>query len=449
MDKLRRFDRMLTKFAKDWVFLAGFSIWLLSTVATTTLPWLFLPGELGKIARYLALATVIGWYLIKAKAHPAALLLLFVVGTTLFFVTRSTRMVKYCIILAIPLCDFVKARFRVPLQSWVVLVASVLLMIVATNAESPRLVDLATLVLAARGILFKKIATTSLVVISLAVAAVFLACSLGIVGDYVAVMDGIRFRYFMGFSYALYPSRYLFIITCLTVYLAGKHLNGLEVICLLVANLLVYRLTDSRLTFCCAIVVIFLAVYTCIFRANPLNLACIRAVVVFFIPMIAVFTIALHWLYNPSVGWMAALNRWLGSRLSLGHNALLHMGVPLLGQHVELVGNGLSSVHSALPSNAYNFIDSLYVQLLVEYGPLLLALHVFLQICVVRRACNERQLLLVGILVVFAAQGVIDDAGWLLQYNTFLMLISGVLVQPTLSLAEKGAGAVGHKLRSI
>ncbi len=72
----------------------------------------------------------------------------------------------------------------------------------------------------------------------------------------------------MGFRYALYPARYLFLITCLIIYLEDQDIGIPEIVALVVANGLVYKLSDSRLTFLSALAILVVALLLKVVQLN-------------------------------------------------------------------------------------------------------------------------------------------------------------------------------------
>lgn len=409
------------------MFYLGLVLWLAAAIAETTLAWLFVPSSLGRLARYVALALVVGRYLIRSRAHPASLLVYLAFVGAGFALTRSTRFVKYSAIAFVPIADVVAARrTERAATSWLALTLSLLAMVVAVNAEIPTLVDLAVLIAASRGVPFKRIALVALVVTSIALLVVFLSCATGIMKDYLSDGGSDRARWFLGFSYALYPARYLFLLTCLVCCLSDAKLNVIELIALIVANWAVFALTDSRLAMGCALVVICFSVLRRFSHKNLLDFRWARRTAVALVVASVAAGILLPALFDGSIAWMASLNTALGGRLSLGHDALFSYGIAPFGQRIEYVGNGLTSLQQAESPNAYNYVDSLYVQLLLNYGPVFFAVYVLLQLGVLARAMKGRQEILVLVLIAFAVQGIIDDAAIYMQYNTFLLLAGGL-----------------------
>lgn len=433
MRKLKRIDELLQRLSNPIVFFVGFELLLINSIGQSAFFWLFLPGSVSKILRYVALGLVLVYALIQQRTHPGVLLVYGAVLLILYGVTHSTRIAKYSLVLLLPLGELFERDARHSWIVWLKIVLAGLVMVSSANVVSPKLMDLLVLIFSAESINFKKIAVLSLVTTTLFVAAIIVGSSLGVVPDY--LMSG-RVRHMMGFRYALYPARYLFLITCLIIYLEDQDIGIPEIVALVVANGLVYKLSDSRLTFLSALAILVVALLLKVVHIKLPHRALVRSLAICIVPLCVVVAIVLAASFNPDVEWMAKLNSILTGRLRLGRAALNQYGIPLFGQEIEFIGNGLSSLTSAKPTGSYNYVDSMYVQLLVNFGPVVLVLFVLMQMGMISRAFELHNRALIFVLLMFAVQGIVDDASLSLQYNTFLLFASGLLINPSRTKQE-------------
>ncbi len=109
--------------------------------------------------------------------------------------------------------------------------------------------------------------------------------------------------------------------------------------------------------------------------------------------------------------------------LRLGKDAIETYGISLLGQRVDLVGNGLTSTGEWVRIGQYNYIDCLYVQLLVRYGVLFSSIILALLTVVNYSAWHKCDFQLLMCQLVIALHCVVDDMSLWIYFNPFMILI--------------------------
>ena len=269
---------------------------------------------------------------------------------------------------------------------------------------------------------FKKASLTCFVAIALALIVVVGASSLGIIRDYIDI-SAMRTRHYLGFLYSLHPSMYIFTLTCLWIYIRGDDLQVVEFVILTALNYLVYKATVSRLSFALAMLIIFVALSVRLTKGRfilngPVGLLCVSSFII-----AAVFSVVVTKLYTPADPLFAKLNSssLLSGRLSLGQNALDTYGITAFGQSIEFIGNGLRA-DGSLTVGRYNYIDCLYILILVRYGWVYLLGFLVLMTSAALHAWQTHNPYLLVILAVTALHCVIDDLMFYLYFNPFLLL---------------------------
>lgn len=298
---------------------------------------------------------------------------------------------------------------------------SVLFLLIAFNAHDLRIVYSIAFIIAARNYNLETIMKVSLAAIACGVCFVFASMLIGIIPNYITP-DG-RGRMYLGFRYALFPSQFVFAMTCIVVYLKRNDLSLFLAAILFLSNLFIYLLTDSRLSFGLSTILIILALTLQSMRTNTINTGTLSYLfaLIYIVGALTSITLVIQYSANPEV--MSSINKLLGNRLSLGSSAISTYGIPAFGQHIEFIGNGLDETGNVTPG-AYNYVDLSYIKLLVEFGPLPTIAFVALMTiaCFYARKNNEPFLLLV--LVIIGLHCIIDDLSLNLFYNPFLFTIS-------------------------
>ena len=78
-------------------------------------------------------------------------------------------------------------------------------------------------------------------------------------------------------------------------------------------------------------------------------------------------------------------------------------------------------------SDTYDYVDNLYIQLLLRMGILFLIIFILIMTMMVYKAYKNKDVYLVIILVLLAFHGIIDDLILSIQFNSFFMVVSTVL----------------------
>lgn len=252
---------------------------------------------------------------------------------------------------------------------------------------------------------------------------IMISSYLGVIENYI-YYDTTRERQYLGFRYALYPSSILCNIIFLKVYLDKERISWKSIILLLISSYILYTLTDSRLTFVLGgLILIFSAVNKII---PSICEKILSRLLIFSYAFVGIISLYFTLNYNHLIDWQENLNEILGGRLSLGYSTLEFYGYGLFGREVELVGNGLD-VNGIVNSSSYNYVDNLYVQLLLKTGVLFLVFFIICMTYVTYLTYKQKNLYLYVILVVLALHGLIDDLILQIQYNSFWLLITPVI----------------------
>ena len=291
----------------------------------------------------------------------------------------------------------------------------------------------------ARNMQFEKIARNTLIISTTVLIFVILSAKLGIIQEYHAIQlqnGRVRERNYLGFLYALYPSTIVFNITCLIVYLKKDKLKPLYVILLILVNYWFFKQTDSRLTCLLAVFVLVAAIVLKKLESKVkkksvvLSLACFSYVFCF------VISLYLTIIYTPSKEWMNLLNSFLGNRLSFGNASLLKNGIPILGQNISWSGSGLNALGER-SATIYDFVDSLYIQILQHYGVIFTVVFLVLMTIMMLKIKNNGNIYLFLIMVTVALHFLVDNLQLYLHFNTFWLVAGGYVMNDYQKLRKK------------
>lgn len=284
----------------------------------------------------------------------------------------------------------------------------------------------------------RNVNTTTIVKISYRISLVLLifiivSSYLGWITNYITY-DGGREREYVGFRYSLFGPAILCNIIFLKVYLEKDNIKWRTLMFLIIGNYALYEFTDSRLTFGLGMLLLILTILIKLFskfKRVLMNKILIGSYVVSGL-LSLYFTIG----YNHLSEWHSNINEFLGGRLSLGYSTLKYYGYGLLGKKITLVGNGLD-VDGYITTETYDYVDNLYIQLLLKLGLLFLVIFILGMTIVMWRVYRLNDIYLYIIFALLALHGIIDDLMILPQYNSFWFVIAALFYKTRLDLQNE------------
>ena len=213
-----------------------------------------------------------------------------------------------------------------------------------------------------------------------------------------------------GFTYPTILPAHMFGILAALYYLYRKKLNVFVYIATTLISIYMFLRTRARTGIACLILLNIGFFWMDIrermkgksegrfWREKASHLECLS------VPICAVFTFLLTWMYDSGNTFMAKLDDIMSNRLNLGKMALDSYGIPLWGDPVTFVGFGGSL--KSLYAEGYNFIDAFYLYGLVKFGLvfMLLFIGVLVYLCYKHRENRA----LVWVIVVMAIKMTVE-----------------------------------------
>lgn len=340
-----------------------------------------------------------------------------------YYASLYKYIVVLCIILLL-LQEIVNQTlsYRAMVGALVLYVTALFLAIQGTNELQLSFACVFVFAFGARNIDFRKICRITVILTLALLLFVVLSSYLGIIENYKTI-QGDRTRYFLGFKYALNAPAFLLNAILLYVYDKRDKCKFFEILFLFVLSVVLFALTDSRLSFILSIVGLLIAVICKIkksdfSRANKLSFILIPSFLICFAVSLW-FTVS----YSPNVAWMRELNALLDNRLYFQNKSYMLYGVSLFGtRNIEWVGAGLD-MYGRQNTESYFYVDNLYIQLLQRYGIIFMIIFLVLTTALMIQCYKKKEHLLVILLSIIALHGLVENGMIYLQMNTFWILI--------------------------
>lgn len=219
------------------------------------------------------------------------------------------------------------------------------------------------------------------------------------------IVDEERMRYSLGFAWASYAPNLFLFVSMQYMLIRRNQITVIELIVMELVNVFIFTQTDTKMSF---LVLTLLVLITLLNRIQPVRNYLLQAKK-WLLNFKNGYLVALPWvcallaiflpLYRQDSIFWKILNSGFSGRFEYGKNAIMKYGFSFLGQDIDM--QGFSVLGTA--QEAYNYVDSSYLQIAIRYGIVLLAL-----VCVLygaallkTRAKNDGRMFLFLLVILF------------------------------------------------
>lgn len=227
----------------------------------------------------------------------------------------------------------------------------------------------------------------------------------------------------LGFAWTTYAPIMYFFIVLEYIYLRKGKMKLIEYLILEGINIWFYIMTDTTMTFALSTLAIVLFAISSNSEATVRFTLRLKGIIISSPFIIAVFSIFIHAAYKEKSTFWVNLNEFLHNRLKLGFNGIREYGITLWGQSIKWIGNGLYD----RPDAKYNYVDCAYLQLLLQYGLVILVVVLALYSLILYKAYKAKEYGLIWIIVFSLLLCITEPRLMVLVFNPFPMLAFGRL----------------------
>jgi hypothetical protein len=348
-----------------------------------------------------------------------------------------TKGLRYCAYL---ICCF-KIIFynrNVKQKSLAVLLFIILCFILSCIASTNKTMILYLLILlGAIGVESKRLIKLTIWIQGVFLSVVVILSKIGILQDYVFGKGTNRIRHGLGFSWTTTGPILYFYFLLGFIYMKKEKFTLKEAVLLEIINVFFYQETDSKMAFLLSSLFLFIFVFESKFKREKQSLKSLEHDKLFLmlIPilllLIAIFSAKL---YDPSKNILNSLNSLLSNRLELGHRAIEKYGFSIFGQKIEWVG---FNIQRPTLDNEYNYVDSSYLQLTLEYGFLFIFIVIGIYVYGIYRAIESEDRYLLYIYIIILLFALTEPRLMNFAFNPFPLLIFTYASEDKTYLNEK------------
>lgn len=296
---------------------------------------------------------------------------------------------------------------------------------IANRNESATVAAGYLLIFAARDMDYKKIFRYAIATTIVGIFVIYYASMQGFI-TYGTWMEGTTVRHAFGFIYPLVIPAYLLNIGMMTFAVREEKIAWWQICTLFIFTVLTYRWCKADLS---SGLMVVLLVAMLVVRARPeiinsehLFWKCTDRLAVWIFPIAFLVSVVLARFYNYDNSWMRWLNEITRGRLSLPHAALQKYGVKLWGQQMWFVGAGLDNFGNEV-SGAYDYVDNVYINLLIRYGIVFVVISVLLLMFTMEYCRLRHMRIILWLLCLVAVHGLLEDKVQNVYFNSLLLLV--------------------------
>lgn len=287
-----------------------------------------------------------------------------------------------------------------------------------------------SLIYSLRDIPFSKVVKVAFIINIAMLFLVILSSKLGLIPDYIE-FSATRVRHYLGFRYSLFPSTIMLNIIAISFFLKQETVSYQRLLILFLVSMYLYLETDSRLAFIssCLLLLANLAMKLIPTVIEKISLLLKLFTLTYFVNAYLSYWISKNYLSTSNAflnHFFHQANQFLGGRIYLSNRSLSLYGYGMLGQRIAWVGNGLS-MQGERSTDAYLYVDNLYIQILQHFGLIALIIILTLLTATLVKLLKKGQIVLSIILISLSFHALIDDLILNIYYNIFWILIGSLI----------------------
>lgn len=280
------------------------------------------------------------------------------------------------------------------------------------------IIPLILLILNMNNISINKIFKIWIIEISLLMIFVAICYKLDIIGEISngSTRDGVV-RYALGYNYSTFSSNYLFHLTIFYLYFRKSAIRYVEIIILLILNIYIYNLTDTRAVFYYVILAIICLLIVKVFKVKKYS----DIINKYSMIVTAIVAAVLSWIYGYGIGIVDQLNELLTNRLYLGNRAFGDFNITFFGQKIEWINE-----QEMFSEQLYNYVDSSYLNILFNYG-LVMLIFILVGYYVIAKKNISKNIYYTLMIAFLSLHSMFDPQLIAIMYNPAILLLGYVI----------------------
>lgn len=244
-------------------------------------------------------------------------------------------------------------------------------------------------------------------------------CVIGLLDNRV-YEEGARIRYSLGYSYTTTSSNFFMHMIFMYVYWKKEKITWVSIVFIEFINLLLYKYTDTKMAFLMGTLVLLASAILKVGKEFREKYTTFGRILPFSVPVFAIGSVWAAIRFDENSRFWSKANSLLNSRLEMGNNAYHKYGLSLFGNKV--IWTGYTKYETNLSAGqTYNYVDSSYMQLAVQYGLIFLCIICLYYFLMLRKSIQLNDIYMGMVIFVIILHGCTDPQLAWLSYNPFLL----------------------------
>ena len=291
---------------------------------------------------------------------------------------------------------------------------------------------------------FRKIAKVFFVVIGISLVCIFVASKRGMLTDLIYFTDAGKERHSFGINYPTDFAAYILYLSLVWVFIRNVKISFSEIVVMGFVIRWVWLSCYARASVICMILLIAVVIICKVAYVvndkqgrekenNSVFWRLLKAVynivtwlVTFAVPVCFIFSLLSAYKFDVTNPMHCKLNELLSDRLLFGKATFDTYDIKLLGQEIEMYGNGgatMSWRDYKTTEVDYNFIDCSYLNIMFRYGLFVVVYTVLLLWITSILAKKHKDYVTLFIIAIIAVQSIIEHHMLDLHYNPFIFIL--------------------------
>lgn len=302
-------------------------------------------------------------------------------------------------------------------ELFIIIILTIFIACVSYFSHNYNLILFEFLVIASKGIDFKKIVKLDMIIKIACILILFILCKKGVINNYTAIING-SIKQSFGW---LHPNTFGAIASIVIleyIYLSWNKLNALRTLFVIALISLVYFLSSSRTN-------VYLITFTVIFSYLMKHFKIIREskavnkICIYIYPIVALASFIFVYLFKVDTNLGIVLNEILTGRLYLANLFLENYGLSLVGQPLNIV----TTRQALLTGKTPVVLDMAYIRMVIQYGIFYFLFFLILNTKIQKKLFTEKKYSELMIMSYFAIIGLTENTVLNLYMNISLFLI--------------------------
>lgn len=321
------------------------------------------------------------------------------------------------------------------IKSIIAFILIIFIIVICKNTGLNVLLDTVLFIYSARNIKLKEIIKITFKLQIVIMLFIIISCFIGILPNEVLYDGARRVRHGLGYRYTTFSANFYFHIILMFFYInQGKKIKNNNRIIILLTNYIIYYLTDTK-----AVFILVFGIVLSEYIINSIDISIKKTLynkIIFKYSFIisAIVSIFFSITYNSGNILYQKLNQAFTNRLMLGQRAYEEYGISFFGNRI--MWNTSSGYDDIWGKSLYNYVDSAYLQIMLNYGVILLILICIGYTYIAKWAMDANQKNICLVLLFLAVHSITDPQLIELRYNPFLLLFA-IFFHPSIKISKE------------